>query len=72
MRFVSWGRDRLRGLNAEYRERPRELGATMIKFVTVVAMAALAGIVAIPVSADHKGPCHGQGCDGGGDLDELS
>ena len=37
----------------------------MIKYVAMVAVAALAILVASPVSAIHKGPCHGAGCGGG-------
>ena len=40
----------------------------MFKYVSTVAGSALAVLAASPVSADHKGPCHGQGCMGNGDL----
>ena len=45
----------------------------MIKYVAMVACAALAILVASPVSAFHKGPCHGAGCGGdAGGIVELA
>ncbi len=43
----------------------------MIKFAAVLAVVVLAGMLASPASADHKGTCHGQGCDGAGVLEPL-
>ena len=40
----------------------------MIKYVAMIALAALAVLMTNPVSAEHKGPCHGAGC-GGGETD---
>ena len=37
----------------------------MLKFISVAAVAVLAVMVTSSASADHKGPCHGAGCDGG-------
>ena len=39
----------------------------MLKYVSAFAVAVLAAMATSPASAIHKGPCHGAGCDGGGE-----
>ena len=39
----------------------------MLRYVSAFAVAVLATMATSPASAIHKGPCHGAGCDGGGE-----